>query len=196
MSWTVMGSAGATEGTREQAMHTLCQEHVGDLYSYVLRLLGGDRHKAEDVVQEVLLRCWRTQRLDDQRHLRPWLFRVARNYVVDDYRMRAARPQEVDGNVWLGEVAASSDEVDRVLSSMVLQKAFETLSYKHREVLYETYYNGRSTREVALVLSIAPGTVKSRLFHAIRALRLTFGAPQTADPKTGVSPERWDRPAA
>jgi RNA polymerase sigma-70 factor (ECF subfamily) len=179
-------------------MHTLCQEHAGGLYSYVLRLLGGDRHKAEDVVQEVLLRCWRTQRLDDKQHLRPWLFRVARNYVVDDYRMRTARPQEVDGNVWLGEIAASSDDVDRLLSSMVLREAFTSLSHKHREVLYETYYNGRSTREVALVLGIAPGTVKSRLFHAVRALRLALGVVPTAENTTADTrlPERWDRTAA
>lgn len=191
-----MGSAGAS-GSRERAMRTLYEEHVGGLYSYVLRLLGGDRHRAEDVVQEALLRCWRTQELDDGQSLRPWLFRVARNLVVDEYRLRMARPQEVDGTLWLDELLAASDDVDLVLSSMILKEAFKSLSTKHREVLYETYYTGRSTREAALVLGVPPGTVKSRLHHAVRALRLALGVVETpAAVPVQARSQLWDRPAA
>ncbi|MFD5750083.1 sigma factor [Streptomyces sp. NPDC127033] len=83
MSWTVMGSLGAASD-RERALRTLYDERAGAVYTYVVRLLGGDRHRAEDVVQEALLRCWRTQDLTSGQPLRPWLFRVARNLVVDD----------------------------------------------------------------------------------------------------------------
>ncbi|MDQ0772143.1 sigma-70 family RNA polymerase sigma factor [Streptomyces aurantiacus] len=196
MSWTLMGSAGANTA-RERAMRTLYDDHARDLHNYVLRLLGGDRHRAEDVVQETLLRCWRTQSLDDDQPLRPWLFRVARNLVVDEYRLRMARPQEVDGTAWLDELLAKRDDVDLLLSSMILREAFKALSPNHREVLYETYYTGRSTREVALVLGIPPGTVKSRLYHAVRALRMALGIVETpGEVVDGRAPALWHTPAA
>ncbi|MFF7987735.1 sigma-70 family RNA polymerase sigma factor [Streptomyces sp. NPDC007901] len=177
-------------------MRTLYDEHIGDLYSYVLRLLGGDHHRAEDVVQESLLRCWRTQSMHDGQILRPWLFRVARNLVIDDYRLRMARPQEVDGTIWLAELLTTTDDVDDLLSSVIFQEAFKSLSVKHREVLYETFYMGRSTREAAHVLGIPPGTVKSRLYHAVRSLRHALGIVETADAQVGTRSDLWDRPAA
>ncbi|MGP3985901.1 sigma factor-like helix-turn-helix DNA-binding protein [Streptomyces sp. 3N207] len=92
-------------------------------------------------------------------------------------------PKEVDGTAWLDDVLADTDDIDRVLSSLVLVKAFRTLSPAHREVLYETYCTGRSTREVSLVLGIPPGTVKSRLYHAVRKLRQALGVTEVADGK-------------
>ncbi|MBU6534586.1 sigma-70 family RNA polymerase sigma factor [Streptomyces mayonensis] len=156
---------------KEHTIRALYEEQAGPLYTYVVRLLGGDRHRAEDVVQEALLRCWRTQDLTSGQQLRPWLFRVARNLVVDDYRLRMARPQEVDVGTWLEDMSTSADDEERLLSLMVLKKAFQHLSVNHREALYETYYSGRSMREAGQFLGVPPGTVKSRVHHAIRALR-------------------------
>ncbi|CAL9590428.1 ECF RNA polymerase sigma factor SigL [Streptomyces sp. enrichment culture] len=192
----MMGSVGAATA-RERAMRTLYDDHARDLHNYVLRLLRGDQHRAEDVVQETLLRCWRTQSLDGEHTLRPWLFRVAHNLVIDDYRLRMARPQEVDGSVWLDEVLAEHDGIDVLLSSVLLREAFKALSPNHREVLYETYYTGRSTREAALVLGIPPGTVKSRLYHAVRALRVALGIVETPREAVGrEAPALWHTPAA
>ncbi len=156
-------------------MRALYDEQVGALFAYVVRLVGGDRHRAEDIVQETLLRCWRTQDIEAGKPLRAWLFRVACNLVVDEYRQRMTRPQEVNGNDWLPDLFTAGDEVDNVLSSVLLQEAFQQLSPKHREALYETYYTGRSMREAGLVLGVPPGTVKSRVFHAVRALRSALG---------------------
>nr|WP_262700610.1 sigma-70 family RNA polymerase sigma factor [Streptomyces sp. NEAU-383] len=187
----MMGSSGVV-GPRERALRTLYDEQAGALYGYVVRLLGGDRHGAEDVVQETLLRCWRTQDLDVGRPLRPWLFRVARNLVIDDYRSRMARPQEVRAGTWLDDALMGPDDVDRLLSSLLLKEAFQQLSAKHREVLYETYYSGRSTRETGQLLGIPPGTVKSRTHHAVRALRLAMGVTESvnesADAEAGEKP--------
>lgn len=190
-----MGSSGAVSA-RESAMRTLYDEQASALYAYVVRLLGGDRHRAEDVVQEAFLRCWRTQDLNNGQPLRPWLFRVARNLVVDDYRLRMARPQEVNGNTWLEDLLTMPDNVDRLLSSMVLEEAFQQLSPKHREALYETYYTGRSMREAGLALGIPPGTVKSRVHHALRALRMAMGVAEPADEEVREKPEWWYTSAA
>ncbi|MET9966035.1 sigma-70 family RNA polymerase sigma factor [Streptomyces sp. NPDC006356] len=180
MSWTVMGSSGATSD-RERALRALYEEQAGPLYTYAVRLLGGDRYRAEDVVQEALLRCWRTQDLTSGRSLRPWLFKVARNLVVDDYRLRKARLQEVGANAWLEDLVTSRDEVEWLLSSMVLRDAFRHLSTNHRQALYETYFSGRTMSEAGQVLGVPSGTVKSRVHHAIRALRLVLGAAERAD---------------
>ncbi|MFJ8751496.1 sigma-70 family RNA polymerase sigma factor [Streptomyces sp. NPDC102441] len=190
MSWTVMGSLGAVSAA-ERAMRTLHDEQAGALYAYVVRLLNGDRHKAEDVVQEALLRCWRTQNLTAGRPLRPWLFRVARNLVIDEYRMRKTRPQEVNGNIWLEDLLTSPDEVDWLLSSLLLKDAFRQLSHAHREALYETYFYGRSMREAGETLGVPPGTVKSRVHHAVRALRLAMDVVESADDEGGGKPVRY-----
>ncbi len=195
VSWTGMGSSGVVSA-RERAMRTLYDEQAHSLFAYVVRLLGGDRYRAEDVVQETLLRCWRTQDLGDCKHLRPWLFRVARNIVIDEHRLRMARPREIDGAAWLEELLARPDGVDRMLSAMILRDAIRELSPKHREVVYETYYTGRSAREAALVLGVPLGTVKSRLHHAMRALRAALGITETADEGAEGKPDWAHSPAA
>jgi RNA polymerase sigma-70 factor (ECF subfamily) len=177
-------------------MRALYDEHVNALYAYVVRLLGGDRHKAEDVVQETLLRCWRTQDVEGGQPLRAWLFRVARNLVVDEYRLRMTRPQEVNANTWLDDLLTRADDVDSLLSAMILKEAFQQLSPKHREVLYETYYTGRSMREAGLVLGVPAGTVKSRVHHAVRALRVAMGVREGADDQSDEKPAWWYTAAA
>ncbi|WTP19327.1 sigma-70 family RNA polymerase sigma factor [Streptomyces sp. NBC_00191] len=169
-----MGSAGARDA-RERALRALYEEQADPLYSYVVRLLGGDRHRAEDIVQETLLRCWSKQDLSvGGLLLRPWLFRVARNLVIDGHRRRLARPHEIDGSSWLGELSTEADEIEEMLSSVVVGEALQALSFAHREVLYETYFVGRTTQEAAVALGVPQGTVKSRVYYALRALRLAL----------------------
>jgi len=60
-----------------------------------MHLTSGDRQRAEDIVQETLLRAWQHPDAIAERPPRPWLFAVARNLAVDAYRARKARPREV-----------------------------------------------------------------------------------------------------
>ncbi|MGI5401197.1 sigma-70 family RNA polymerase sigma factor [Streptomyces sp. CA-135486] len=174
MKWSVMGSAGAGD-EQERALRALYEEQADPLYTYVVRLLGGDRYRAEDIVQETLLRCWRRQDLGvGGQLLRPWLFRVARNLVIDGHRRRLARPHEIDGGNWLAELSDEADEIEELLSSVVVGEALKALAPAHREVLYETYFVGRTTQEAAVALGVPQGTVKSRVFYALRALRLAL----------------------
>ncbi|MEU8677808.1 sigma-70 family RNA polymerase sigma factor [Streptomyces sp. NPDC048560] len=174
MQWSLMGS-GESRDSKERGVRALYEEQANPLYAYVLRLVGGDRHRAEDIIQETLLRCWSKQDLSlDASQLRPWLFRVARNLVIDGHRRRLARPCEIDGSNWLREMSADADEIENVLSSVVVGEAFKALSESHREVLYETYFVGRTTQEAAVALAIPHGTVKSRVYYALRSLRLAL----------------------
>jgi len=154
----------------EDLVRTLYAEHGHSLLAYATRLTG-DRAAAEDIVQETLLRAWR--HADSLRNgtgsVRGWLLTVARNIITDRARARAVRPIEVNKPVDAPDVA--SDHADAVVDSMVVHAAIDQLSDDHRNVLVEIYYRGRTVNETARVLGIAPGTVKSRSFHALRALR-------------------------
>ena len=154
----------------EALVRSLYAEHAGPLLRYALHLTNGDRQRAEDIVQETLLRAWMHPDAIAERPARPWLFAVARNLAVDAYRARRARPREV-GEAAL-ELMPVPDEADRALESWAVADALKALRPEHRGVLLETYYRGRSVAEAAVVLGIPAGTVKSRTFYALRALKL------------------------
>lgn len=170
----VDGGVVAATPAQDAALRVLYEQHAAPLLGYALRLSGGDRGRAEDIVQETLLRAWRhPQALDPERGpVRSWLFTVARNVAVDAHRARRARPQEV-GDEPLALVPAA-DEIEQALDTWLVSDALATLSADHRAVLVETYYRGRSVAEAAAVLGVPPGTVKSRTFYALRALRLAL----------------------
>ena len=162
-------SRAADAGLRE-----LYDAHAAVLLAYAVRLTDGDRARAEDLVQETLLRAWRNlDALDDAaRPVRPWLFTVVQRLAIDAHRARRARPQEV-GDAMLALIP-ELDEVEHTLDRIVVTEALRSLSPDHRAVLVETYYRGRSVAEAASVLGIPPGTVKSRCYYALRALSLAL----------------------
>jgi RNA polymerase sigma-70 factor, ECF subfamily len=157
----------------EAYIQSLYNEHGGALFRYALHLAGGDRQRAEDLVQETMVRAWRRPGALDGRPPRPWLFAVARNLSVDAYRARQVRPPEV-GQAVLEAAAPVMDDTDRVLEAQAVGKALASLKPDHRKVIIETYYKGRTVTEAAAALGIPAGTVKSRMFYAMRALRLAL----------------------
>jgi RNA polymerase sigma-70 factor, ECF subfamily len=148
-------------------------EHGQAMITYASRLTG-DRHAAEDVVQEALVRAWRRrdELSEEKGSIRGWLMTVIRNIVIDRARARAARPHEVPGESAAAVASASvADHADQLVDFVVLVDAMDRLSTDHRRVLTELYLRDRSVAETAVTLGVPAGTVKSRSFHALRQLR-------------------------
>lgn len=156
----------------EAFIRALYAEHGGALLRYSLHLTGGDRQRAEDLVQETIVRAWRHPEALADRPARPWLFAVARNLAVDAYRARQSRPPEV-GQAVLDKLP-TDDDADRTLESWAVAEALASLRPDHRKVIVETYYRGCSVAEAAATLGIPAGTVKSRTFYALKALKLAL----------------------
>jgi RNA polymerase sigma-70 factor (ECF subfamily) len=157
----------------EQLVRTLYAEHAAALWSFVVPLVGGDQVRAQDVVQETMLRAWRQPDVLDQVRgsVRPWLFTVARHIVVDEWRRhRTDRDVPLDS----GPESGVDDRTDAVLDSWIVGEALTRLSADHRAVLQQCYYQGRTTADAARMLGIPEGTVKSRAHYALRALRLAL----------------------
>ena len=144
------------------------------LMSYVLRLTAGNRQQAEDVVQETMVRAWRQAgKLDlTEPSLMPWLATVARRIVIDEKRRESARPAQT-GDSMLDDLPVA-DKMDDLLRKVVVTEALRALSPAHREVLNETILRDRTVNEAAETLGIPVGTVKSRVYYALRALRLVL----------------------
>ncbi|HLU32960.1 MAG TPA: sigma-70 family RNA polymerase sigma factor [Natronosporangium sp.] len=156
-------------------LRTLHEEHGDALQAYAQRLCHGDRQRAEDLVQETLLRAWRHPSSMDpsQGSVRAWLFTTARNLAIDAWRRRNARVSEVVTDQ-VPEPVPDVDEAERAVEAWTIAEALNRLTPAHREVLMECFYEGRSVAEAASRLGIPPGTVKSRTHYALRALRVAL----------------------
>jgi RNA polymerase sigma-70 factor (ECF subfamily) len=157
----------------DELLRALHDEHGAALWHFVLGLTSGDRPRAEDIVQETMLRAWRNPAALDGHHGSPraWLFTVARRIVIDEWRSPRRRVEVVTAEV---PETSSPDGTDRILQSWLVADALQELSEDHRRVIVECYYRGRSIAEAAQVLGIAEGTVKSRCHYAVRSLAIAL----------------------
>src|SRR5258708_9895359 len=167
--------AGAEPG-RADPTEMVYQLHGRPLYRFLLRVTFGDRREAEDLLQETLLRAWRylQDHTADITRLRPWLYTVARRAAIDAARARQARPHEVIVTD-ITPLPAARDDIEQMLNRLTIRRSLMTLTRAHRQVLYEIFYRGSSAREAAAALGIPEGTVRSRMFYALRALAAATG---------------------
>jgi RNA polymerase sigma-70 factor (ECF subfamily) len=154
----------------EQMARAVFAEHGRAMQLYATRLLG-DRELAEDVVQEALIRIWRHPEVltNGQGSIRGWLLTTVRNIVISRARARAVRPREIPESPT--NPAAVEDHAGAVVAAVTVHAALDTLTAEHRTVIEQVYLRGRDLDEVARILGVPKGTVKSRAHYALRALR-------------------------
>ena len=152
----------------DAAVRQLYEHHARDLRRYVERSCP-DQAGAEDIVQETFIRAWRhlSQLSSGDLPARPWLYRVARNLLID--ADRAARPRPVTVPSRPAEVDCDDTGTNRVLDQQLVTDALGRLSPAHRTVLVETFYQGHTLAKVARQLEIPDSTARSRLHYALKA---------------------------
>lgn len=154
------------------------------LWRYLLQQLDGDSGAVEDTLQEVFLAVWRAAgEFRGEAKVTTWIFRIAHYQMAQRQRSSARRPEghlvvlarpddddEGRSDDTRAEFAQASHE-EAVLDRLVLVAAFGRLPAKHREALELVYQQGFTHEEVAHVLDVPIGTVKSRISNARRALQ-------------------------
>ncbi len=157
-------------GGRRDAFARIVERHAARLVR-LFRRLGADAHVAEDCAQEVFLRVWRARaRYRPTAPVGAFLCRIARNVWIDWSRrsaLRRSEPMAAIEGVPAGEDGGSPSRDDR----LDLRATLERLPDHLRAVVLLSVDDGLSYAEIAEALGIPLGTVKSRMFHAVRALR-------------------------
>jgi RNA polymerase sigma-70 factor, ECF subfamily len=177
MAATPLDDTALTLAAREgdlDAFETLVRAHTPAAYAHALRFFG-DGSAAEDVVQEVWIKVYRSLgSFDGRARFSTWLYRVVRNTCLDHLRQGKHRPIPVES---LPEPAAPGDLADAVALSTSLERALSLLAPEDRDALSAVSVFDLTYAEAAEVLGIPVGTVKSRVFRARRSLAITLGMP-------------------
>jgi RNA polymerase sigma-70 factor (ECF subfamily) len=163
--------ANGPDGTDTEALGTAYRAHGGELLRFARRSLH-DPQLAEEAVQETFARAWRSRATFDRDvgPIRAWLFAIERRVIIDLAAKRAGRECDPLDE----ERAGVTDEIDVALVGWQVEEALRRLKPEHRTVLVRTYFGQCSGRELAGELGIPEGTVRSRLFYALKSLRLTL----------------------
>ncbi|MAS56882.1 sigma-70 family RNA polymerase sigma factor [Nocardioides sp.] len=165
--------------SNEDEVYSAYLLHGPELYRFVLRGLG-DRGAAQDVVQETFIKAWRSAERYDPTlaSLRVWLFGIARNAMIDHARAAKVRPWQ--GNLvdppTVQDLAGSDqgDPVEKMMTSWVVEEALRHLAEHHRVAIVRTHLQERPYEEVAAELGIPVGTLRSRVFYGLKALRVAI----------------------
>jgi RNA polymerase sigma-70 factor (ECF subfamily) len=160
----------------------LYARHGRPLMNLAVHLTSGDRHRAEDLAQETLVRAWQHREAIRPGRERAWLAVTVRHLAVDGYRRQQAR--QAHEARYAGRAGPTDDLAERVADTVTVRAALAALPPAHRAVIAEIYYAGRTIGQTAAVLRIPPGTVKARARHAVAALRLALAA-GAAGPQPG-----------
>jgi len=161
----------------DAALRSAYDAHGPELYHFARRALG-DAGQAEDAVQEAFLRAWRaSDRYDPARaSQRTWLFAILRNVVIDQLRARRSRPPMSRGDGAEAVVASTEDGIEHALTGWQVDAALGALAEDQRRVLVEVHWRGRPYADVAAELGVPEGTIKSRVYYGLRAMRVALEA--------------------
>lgn len=152
-----------------QVVSDIYRDHGDALRRFVLRV-ATDRDEADDVVQETVLKVWKAAP-EVTGSLRSYLFATARNVIIDRHRRAAARVSATTLGEVDPEAAGGAGDLEVVLDRILMEEALMRLTLEHRQVVLHMHYLGSTVAQTAASLGIPQGTVKSRAYYALRALR-------------------------
>jgi RNA polymerase sigma-70 factor, ECF subfamily len=174
-------AAPGPPGADGDAIGEVWRRHGDALLRFALKLTRGDRQRAEDIVQETMLRAWRHPEVIGcgDSPIRAWLFTVTRHVAIDMWRARCRAEETIEDREtdWPDPV----ERIEQVVTALAVRAAVARLTQQHREVIVGMYFRGQSSAEIAEALQIPLGTVKSRTYYGLRQLRRLL-SPEAGDP--------------
>ena len=159
----------------KKAFDELYSRYSGPLLGYFISKLWRDREKAEDFVHDIFAKIIKKPELfDPTRKFKTWFYSVENNMCKNEYKKQEVRKNTSSG---LDQHYSLSDKNSNVMSEVQdsqfreeFEDSLEALDVKHKEVFGLRHIDGLSIKEIAEVLEISDGTVKSRLFYATKYL--------------------------
>ncbi len=164
----------ALKEREDKAFGFLYDNYAGALYSIIKQIITENNELASDVLQEVFINIWRKIETYDpsKGRLFTWMLNIARNASIDTLRSRSyqnsQKNQELPDNVYKG-VANQTTQLN--VDSIGLKKVLEKLKPEHRVLLELAYFKGFTHEEIAEMMAIPLGTVKTRIRNALLQLR-------------------------
>nr|WP_221382699.1 sigma-70 family RNA polymerase sigma factor [Actinoplanes polyasparticus] len=159
----------------DASLRHLHQVHGPPLLKFLTRRTRGDRYWAEDILQETMLRAWRNPdaRNSDGRWSRAWLYTVAKRILIDQIRAAELRPEVQDDQI--ESTLRTEDFADHLVTLLSdtekVRSAVNALPAHMRVTLEAVFYHGHTAAQAGRLLDVPAGTVKSRVFYALKALR-------------------------
>jgi RNA polymerase sigma-70 factor (ECF subfamily) len=159
----------------KRAFDDLYKRYATPLLNYFFRMLWKDREKAEDFVHDLFAKIiQKPDSFDATRSFKTWIYSVANNMCKNEYKRQDVRSGTKNG---LEEYTAVADETlnavfqtHHVLFGEEFQQKLDELDEKHREAFIYRHIEGLSIKEIADILKISEGTIKSRIFYATKYL--------------------------
>jgi RNA polymerase sigma-70 factor (ECF subfamily) len=156
----------------ERAFEVLYSRYARLIYSYFLRMLKKDKELASDFTQEIFSKVHRNaQNFDSNKSFKTWIYSIANNQCKNEYAKMKVRSEAIL-DIPISTAEDRIEQVDRNTFHFALQKALLELDEPKRSVFEMRYLLDLSNSEIAESLGISEGTVKSRLFYAIKELNL------------------------
>ena len=166
----------------EYAFNTLYLRYSPKLMSFFIRMLWKDKEKAEDFTQDIFSKIiQKPQLFNPSKKFSTWIFSIANNMCKNEYRKQSVR-SNVHEKIRFSEngIEHQHNEYDKNMVKKELNSAINHLDEKHKVVFIMKYKQHLSIKEIAEVINISEGTVKSRLFYSLKKLseKLTVFKPE------------------
>jgi RNA polymerase sigma factor (sigma-70 family) len=174
ITYTEQELVAALKQRDNQAFAFLYDHYAGALYSIIRQIITDNNELAGDVLQEVFINIWRKIESYDQTkgRLFTWMLNIARNASIDTLRSKSyqnsQKNQELPDNVYKG---ASNQTTQQNVDNIGLKKVLEKLKPEHRVLVELAYFKGFTHEEIAEMMTIPLGTVKTRIRNALLQLR-------------------------
>ena len=156
----------------KDAFNYLYDHYSGALFTIINQIVS-DKDTASDVLQDVFVNIWKKISTYDETkgRLFTWMLNIARNAAIDKVRSKGYRDNQKTQPIAEGENAVMAMSSNPVVNDVGLKKVLTTLNEEYRKLIDLSYFQGFTHEEIAKMLGIPLGTVKTRIRTAISQLR-------------------------